>query len=102
MKEHERETPNPSLRLDPDKYRAHLKEMELNTEQENELLHILWNIMTAMVDIGFGDHSVQTVMDSLVKDASSESPDTLQKKCNPIKANQTAFDNIANKESHYE
>ena len=52
-------TPPAPLKLDPDKYRAHLEEFDLSEEQESELLAVLWDIMRSFVEIGFGLDSVQ-------------------------------------------
>ncbi|WP_086931895.1 hypothetical protein [Agarilytica rhodophyticola] len=44
----------PRLKLDPDKYRHHLENMDITEEQANELMATLWQIMSTMVDIGWG------------------------------------------------
>lgn len=63
-----------------EKYKGYIEDMEITSEQEGELLKILWDIMSTMVDIGFGEHSVQAVLNSLVKDAIPELTDTPQQK----------------------
>lgn len=55
----------PALTLDPEKYRQGLAEFDMTPEQENELLAVLWNIMSNMVDMGFGIDSTQLVLSSL-------------------------------------
>ena len=55
------------LRLDHEKYRGYLEEYELTTEQENELLETLFNIMRTFVEIGFGLDSVQNVFSGIVE-----------------------------------
>jgi len=49
----------PSARLDADLYREDLRGLSLSKEQEDELLEVLWNIMSTFVDIGWGLDSVQ-------------------------------------------
>ncbi len=92
MKDNEKETTIQPLSLDPDKYRQHLEDMDFSKEQENELLQILWNIMSTMVDIGFGEHSVQMVLDSLLKTTSLESADTLKRNNTPINTTHAVSD----------
>ena len=48
-----------TLSLDTDKYKDYLEDFDLSKEQEAELLQILWSIMTAFVDVGFGVDSIQ-------------------------------------------
>ncbi len=96
MKDNEIEETIHPLSLDPERYRQHLEGMELNTEQENELLQILWKIMSTMADIGFGEHSVQMVLDSLLKNASSESADTLKKNNSTINVAHAVSDTAKN------
>lgn len=55
--------------LDYDEYRADWAEYELTTEQENELLATLWNIMCTMCDIGWGMDAVQMIMPTLLHSA---------------------------------
>ena len=49
----------PMLRLDLDRYLPMLEEHDLTTEQKNQLLSTLWEIMRAMVEIGWGVHQLQ-------------------------------------------
>lgn len=55
----------PGLKFDPDRYREHLANIELDEAQQNELLQVLWDIMSTMVNIGWGVDSVQLVMPEL-------------------------------------
>lgn len=48
--------------LDCDAYRADLSDFELTSEQENELLAILWDIMRTMCDLNLDMDAVQMVM----------------------------------------
>lgn len=90
------------LSFDADKYRRYLEEMTLTPEQESELLAVLWDIMSTMVDIGFGEHSVQRVMDSLIINASIEAEDPLELAHQPIKTNKAIFDDVASQENTHE
>jgi len=59
QQEDKRETiPVPTL--DYDAYRGDLRNLDLTTEQENELLTILWDIMRTMVDLNLD--AVQMIM----------------------------------------
>lgn len=53
---------NPSypepLRLDVERYRAHLEGLDLTEEQAAEVLRTLWGIVEAFVDEAFGVDSV--------------------------------------------
>lgn len=44
---------------DVEKYREHIKNLDLSEEEQTELLKTLWPIMAAFVDLGFGIDSVQ-------------------------------------------
>ena len=46
------------LEFDPDKYRHNLEEFDLTQEEQDELLRILFTIMAAFVDLGFGVDSI--------------------------------------------
>lgn len=90
------------LTLDPDKYREKIEDMKLNTQQEDELLTILWNIMSTMVEIGFGQDSVQTVLDSFVKSASPDLPSSIKRNETPNKTHHDLSDTAYTKDNHYE
>jgi hypothetical protein len=47
-----------ALRLDLEKYWPALDEMDLSDAQKAEVLEILWAMMSAFVDLGFGVNSV--------------------------------------------
>ncbi len=49
----------PTLALDPEKYRHGLGRIEITDEQAEELLQVLWNIMHAMVNMGWGLDTIQ-------------------------------------------
>lgn len=49
-------------KLDYDLYRGDLRDLDLTTEQENELLTILWEIMKTMVDLNLDMDAVQMVI----------------------------------------
>ena len=48
-----------------DEYRHHLEEFELTRAQENELLETLWQIMSMMVDIGWGVDNIHLMLPEL-------------------------------------
>lgn len=50
------------IQLDIAKYRAHLDSLELTDEQAAEFLTVLWHIMIAFVDLGFGVDAVQCLL----------------------------------------
>ncbi|PUB90896.1 MAG: hypothetical protein DBP01_05225 [gamma proteobacterium symbiont of Ctena orbiculata] len=47
------------LACDPEKYREYLDEFDCSEEEQTELLQILWSIMAAFVEMGFGVDSIQ-------------------------------------------
>ena len=53
------------LDFSPDEYRHHLEEFELTRAQENELLETLWQIMSMMVDIGWGVDNIHLMLPEL-------------------------------------
>lgn len=61
QQETERETIS-APKLDYDLYRGDLRDLDLTTEQENELLTILWDIMKTMVDLNLDMDAVQMVI----------------------------------------
>lgn len=69
----------PVLELNPEDYREHLDD-DLSEEQQNELLHILWDIMRTMVDIGWGVDNVQLVLPELFEDVAQDSAKLLESK----------------------
>ncbi len=80
----------PALVLDPDEYREDLAAFNLTREQENELLAVLWNIMCTMVDIGFGEDSVQMILPAILKNASADSVNKLEQKDSKQQFNKNA------------
>ncbi|MEM9668900.1 MAG: hypothetical protein AAF950_08235 [Pseudomonadota bacterium] len=42
-------------------YREHLKDIELTDKEADELLAILWNIMSHFVDLGFGVDAISLI-----------------------------------------
>ena len=64
--------------FNPDDYREDLGAFELTKEQENELLQTLWNIMSMMVDLGWGLDSVQLFDTSNGDKFDAESGDTVK------------------------
>ena len=58
----------PKLEFNPDDHRDDLKNLKLTREQEDELLHALWHIITMMVDMGWGVEATQIVLPQLFGD----------------------------------
>jgi len=65
----------PALVLDCDAFRNDLTDFELTSEQENELLTILWDIMRMMVDLNLDMDAVQMVMPPSLCKAFNEKTD---------------------------
>lgn len=63
----------PPLKLDPDKYIGDLDGYEMSEAQKHELLHVLWNIMETMVNLGVGVDTVQIVLPQLFGKAGQDS-----------------------------
>jgi len=53
----------PSITIDYDLYLHHLEHSDLSDAQKKELLDTLWNIIVSFVDMGFGVHPLQQVLD---------------------------------------
>jgi hypothetical protein len=70
--------------LDCDAYRADLIEFELTTEQENELLAILWDIMRTMCDLNLDMDAVQMIMPTFLYAALNEEKDESVKAAQPF------------------
>lgn len=68
----------PILKLDPDKYRDRISEYYPTEEQQNEVLQILWDIMSMMVDIGWGVDSVQILLPDLFEKTGADSDKLLE------------------------
>lgn len=49
----------PSLSIDWELYGAMLEASDMSDEDKKEMIEILWNIVVAFVDLGFGLHPVQ-------------------------------------------
>ena len=68
----------PGLALDPDEFRGGMAEFELTKEQEDVILQELWNIMRAIVDMGWGLDSVHIILAELFEKAGQDSGKLLQ------------------------
>lgn len=53
------------LKLNEQDYLEHLDSFDLTDEQKTELLQTLWDIMSRMVDIGWGVDSMQLMLPAL-------------------------------------
>ena len=52
-----------AIGLDVEKYRHFLEECELSEAQKEQFLETLWLIIVSFVDLGFGVHPLQQVLD---------------------------------------
>lgn len=63
----------PALHFDLDEYRKYIEGENLTDAQAEELLSALWLIVTSFVDLGFGLHPVQHVLDGRKKTLATDS-----------------------------
>jgi hypothetical protein len=56
-------TPRPSVEIDTAKYQKYLDDPSLSEDQKEEIIKALWLIITAFVDLGFGVHPAQQVLE---------------------------------------
>lgn len=63
----------PALRFDLDEYRKYIEDENLTDAQAEELLNAIWLIMVGFVDLGFGLHPVQQVLDGREKKLATDS-----------------------------
>ncbi len=70
----------PSLEFNPDDYREELENIDVSEEQAQEFLATLWNIMAAMVDIGWGVNSVQILLPDIFEKAGQDSVNLIEQK----------------------
>ncbi len=54
----------PTLKLDPEEFKAFIEEYDLSEDQSQEYLEILWQIVVTFVDLGFGIDPVQQAMEA--------------------------------------
>lgn len=85
----------PKLDFNADKYREHLDGIELTEAQQNEMLQVLWNIMSAMVDMGWGVDSVQMFLPELFEKAGADSDKLLEQNSTHATDNPSATANSA-------
>ena len=57
------------LEIDVEKYQAYLDDQDLTPAQKEEIIHALWSIMVAFVELGFGVHPAQLSCGQLCEDA---------------------------------
>jgi hypothetical protein len=79
--------------LDCDAYREDLTEFELTTEQENELLAILWDIMRTMCDLNLDMDAVQMIMPTFLYAALNEEKEESVKAAQPFNQSADAGNN---------
>lgn len=56
-----------------DKYRHHLKTLDLNRKQEDEIIELIWKIMEHFVSAAFGKTPVQQALQERDKDSIQDS-----------------------------
>lgn len=54
----------PPLSLDWEAFGAHLEASDLTDAQKREFIEILWSLVVSFVDLGFGTHPLQLVMEN--------------------------------------
>jgi len=54
----------PTLTIDWELYGKHLDESDLSDTKKQEFLEILWSIAVSFVELGFGVHPLQQVMEN--------------------------------------
>lgn len=59
----------PKLEFNPNEHRDDLKELDLTREQEDELLQALWQIISTIVDMGWGIETTQIVLQHIFEHA---------------------------------
>lgn len=73
----------PKLDFEPERYRKHLKNTELNRAQEDELLRVLWEIMRTMVDLGWGVDNIQSFLPNIFEKAGTDCGKLLERNYTP-------------------
>ncbi len=53
----------PALQIDVQQFQSYLDDLDITEESKIELLETLWSIVVTFVDMGFGIHPVQQVME---------------------------------------
>lgn len=74
----------PALSLDWQTFGKHLEASDLTDAQKREFIEVLWSLVVSFVDLGFGIHPLQLVMENsceqqaeIAKFIASESPSVL-------------------------
>lgn len=57
-----------NIEIDVEKYQAYLDDPALSDEQKEEIIHALWIIIMAFVELGFGVHPTQHACGQLEKE----------------------------------
>lgn len=61
------------MRCNPDDYREDFKSFELTTEQENEIIFALWEIMRLFVELGHGVNSINKIFPNIFESSDQNS-----------------------------
>lgn len=64
--------------FDPDRYRHHLDAFDLTGEQEDQLMHTLWNIMYTFARLGWGGDPVQLIFAQIAENSLIVGQDALE------------------------
>jgi hypothetical protein len=57
------------LKCNPDKYRHAIAELDMSTEQEDELLFALWDIMRLFAEVELGVNNINSIFPSVFEKA---------------------------------
>lgn len=64
--------------FDPDSYRSEMADLGLTRAQENELLTILWSILTGFLELGWDVDSIQISSRGLTQNASENEKNSVR------------------------
>ncbi len=64
------------IHVDYDKYIPFLEDSEIPDDQKIEFIELIWSILLNFVDLGFGIHPLQQVLDDNFIENSQLNPDT--------------------------
>lgn len=57
-----------NVEIDVEKYQAYLDDPSLSDDQKEEIIHALWTIIMAFVELGFGVHPTQQACGQVEKE----------------------------------
>lgn len=65
-------------KYNPDDYRADIASLKLSEEQENLLLHTLWEMMRMFVEMGHGVNNINSIFPPILDQADHDSGNMLK------------------------